>query len=110
MDSGADEAGNGPFEAATAIASTRSFIGSPEWPFTHWNFGDRATTSSIKGCQRSTLTTGFLLALRQPLACQRTHHLSRKQLTTYVESDTIVNAPSSERSASRTALISIRWL
>ena len=75
-------AGNGPFEAATANMSTRSFIGSPEWPFTHRNTGSRASTNSISGCQRSTLATGSFLAFLQPLAFHRTHHLSRKQFTT----------------------------
>ena len=44
-----------------------------------------------------------------PFACQRTHHESRKQFTTYVESETIVRSPSFARSASSTAMISIRW-
>ena len=50
-------------------------------------------TSSTSGRHRSALATGCFLALRQPLASHFTHQRSRKQLTTYVESDTTTTGP-----------------
>ena len=57
------------------------------------------------------MATGCFLALRQPLASHFTYQRSRKQLTTYVESDTTTTGRSMAkvRTASSAAVISIRW-
>src|SRR3954462_1037229 len=59
---------------------------------------------------RSRLATGFFWLLTQPRFNHPSHHRSRKQLTTYVESLTTSTLSSIARSASRTAEISMRWL
>ena len=98
--------------ASTASRSTRSFIRSSLWPFTQVNRtrwgSDRY--ASISGSHRSRLATGFFALLSQPRASQPSHHRSRKQFTTYVESLTTSSGPSMLRNASRAALTSIRWL
>ena len=54
-------------DASTARRSTRSFIGSPLWPFTHRNVtSPRATTSSTSGSHRSRLATGLRWLFVQP--------------------------------------------
>ena len=97
--------------ASTASRSTRSLLASSAWPFTHRNVtSPRARTASISGSHRSRLATGFFALLSQPRASQPSHHRSRKQFTTYVESLTISSGPSRARTASRAAWISMRWL
>jgi hypothetical protein len=96
--------------ASTANRSTRSFIGSPEWPFTQLKVtSPRARTSSMNGSHRSRLATGSFLEFFQSRFSQPSHQRSRKQWTTYVESLTISSRPSMERTASNAAMISMRW-
>ena len=64
----------------------------------------------MSGSHRSRLATGFLALLSHPLASQPSHHRSRKQFTTYVESLTTSIGLSKLRTASRAALTSMRWL
>ena len=45
---------------------------------------------STSGFHRSALATGCFFGVAPPVGLQRTHHLSRKQLTTYIESETTV--------------------
>ena len=100
-----------PRQAATARASTRSFIRSPEWPFTQPNaMSPRSTYRPTSGSHRSRLATGFLAEFVQPRSSQPCHQRSRKQLTTYVESLTTSSGPSFASTASSAARISIRWL
>ena len=56
------------------------------------------------------MATGFLAEVSQPRFIHASHQRSRKQFTTYVESLTTSSGPGSARTASSTALISIRWL
>ena len=57
------------------------------------------------------MATGCFFALRHPLASHFTYQRSRKQFTTYVESDTTTTGPcgANVRTACRAAVISIRW-
>jgi hypothetical protein len=85
-------------------------MASPEWPFTHRKVtSPRVVTASTSGFHRSWLATGFFALFIQPRASQPSHHRSRKQFTTYVESLTTSSGPSSARTASSAALISMRW-
>ena len=55
------------------------------------------------------MATGFRAEVSQPRASQPSHHRSRKQFTTYVESLTTSSGPTRAVTASRAARISIRW-
>jgi hypothetical protein len=75
---------------------------SPLWPFTHRNVTSSDFTSSINGIHRSVLATGSRFEFFQPLRSHLAHQRSRKQFTTYVESDTIsigIGAPCSSARA-----------
>ena len=88
-----------------------SFIGSPECPFTQRkrSLPGAALYASTSGSQRSRFATGFFWLFNHPRAIQPCHHLSRKQLTTYVESLTTTRGPEKNVTASTTAVSSIRW-
>ena len=94
------------------MRSTRSFIRSPEWPFTHWKVTGRSGSkaSGSSSSHRSRLATGLPWALRQPRRFQPTHHRLRKQFTTYVESLITCSGPGTAWRARVTAVTSIRWL
>ena len=69
--------------ASTASRSTRSFMGSPAWPFTQRKVtSPRSATSSTNGSHRSRLATGLRWELTHPFLIQPSHQRSRKQLTT----------------------------
>ena len=97
------------YDAATARRSTRSFIGSPLWPFTQSQVTSRSSTSSMNGSHRSRLATGSFFEFFQPRASQPLYQPSRKQFTTYVESLTMCTGPSIVCTARYAARISMRW-
>ena len=69
--------------ASTAIASTRSFIGSSECPLTQSNVtSPRASTASMNGSHSSRFATGLRWLFFQPFRCHVSYHFLRKQLTT----------------------------
>jgi hypothetical protein len=65
---------------------------------------------STSGSHKSRLATGFFWLLTQFRWSHPSHHRSRKQLTTYVESLTTSRGPSSARTAWSAAVSSMRWL